>query len=47
MHRLEACKGGLRIVEGIDCEVMVLKPLFKDIWNVTFVIHYGYTFMNT
>jgi hypothetical protein len=41
---LEACNGGPRIVEGIDCEAMTLKALLKDIRNVRFVIHYGYPF---
>jgi hypothetical protein len=41
---LEARKGGLWIVEGIDCKAMMLKALLEDIRNVRFIIHYGYPF---
>jgi len=44
IHRLVACKGGLRIIEGIDCEAMTLKALLKDIRNVRFIIHYSNPF---
>jgi hypothetical protein len=37
---LVACKGGLRIIEGINCEAMTLKALLKDSRNVRFIIHY-------